>query len=86
MTERNFGLRPIIAIQVIVPMIVEKMVARDAIESVFTRAEATALSEKSLMYQLSVNPPHLALDLLKLKESTISVTMGAYMNKSMIPR
>jgi hypothetical protein len=78
--ERSFELRPIIAIHVKVPMIVEKTVASIAIVRVFIRAPATASSDKRFIYQPRVNPPHLALDLLALNESTISVMIGAYIN------
>ena len=64
-------------------MIVEKIVASMAMVSVFTRALATDSSEKRLMYQLSVKPPQRALDLLELKESTMRVRIGAYMNMRM---
>jgi hypothetical protein len=81
-TERIFLLRPIMAIQVKVPMIVEKIVANTAMVRVLIRADATASSDKRLMYQLRVKPPHFALDLLALKERTIRVMMGAYINIS----
>jgi hypothetical protein len=86
MMERSLLDKPIIAIQVKVPIIVEKIVASTAIESVLKRALATASSDKRLMYHLSVNPPHLALDLLELKESTIRVRIGAYMKIRIMAR
>jgi hypothetical protein len=76
--ERIFLLIPIIAMQVKVPMIVEKTVASTAMVRVFTRAEATASSDIRFTYQFRVKPPHFALDLLELKDKTIKVTMGAY--------
>ena len=47
--DLNFELRPTMAIQATVPIMVEKMVARIAMESVLTRALATAESEKSCL-------------------------------------
>ena len=78
--------RPIMAIQVKVPIMVEKNVARTAIDNVLKSALATASSDKRLMYQSSVKPPHLARDLLELKESTIRVKIGAYMKIRIIAR
>jgi hypothetical protein len=78
--------KPIMAIQVKVPIMVEKIVARTAIDNVLKSAPATASSDKRLMYQSSVKPPHFALDLLELKESTIRVKIGAYMKIRIIAR
>jgi hypothetical protein len=84
--ERSLVFNPIIAIHAMVPIIVDIIVERIAIESVLIRALATASSESRLAYHFKVNPPQRALDLLELKESTISVIIGAYINKSKTPR
>ncbi len=49
-----------------------------AISSVFPSAFKISSFCISRVYHLKVKPPHLALVLLELKESTISVAMGAY--------
>ena len=78
-------LSPISPTQVRVPMIVATTVDIRAIISVFARALSILSSPKRFIYHLNVNPPHLALDLLPLKESTISVAIGAYMKTRIIP-
>jgi hypothetical protein len=84
MMDLSLELKPIIAMQVKVPIMVEKMVARTAMVRVFIRALATVSSEKRLMYQFRVKPPQRALDLLELKDRMIRVMMGAYMKIRMI--
>lgn len=85
-TERSFDDKPIIAMHVKVPIIVEKIVASTAMASVLKSALATASSEKRLIYQSNVNPPQRALDLLELKDKTMSVTIGAYIKIRMTAR
>ncbi len=66
------------AMQVMVPIKVAARAESSAMDNVFHKAcMITALSNSSA-YHLKVKPPHFALVLLALKDSTIKVTIGAY--------
>ncbi len=69
-----------IARQESVPIMVAMIADKVAIASVLKKACNMASLLKSETYHFVVKPPHLALDLLELKERTISVAMGAYIN------
>jgi hypothetical protein len=86
MKERILAENANIAIHAKVPIIVAKIVDRTAMDNVLNSASATASSSSRLRYQLRVKPPHFALDLLELKERTIRVMMGAYINISIRER
>ena len=66
------------AIQAIVPIMEAAKAERNAISRVVPRAFRIVSSCMSERYQFTVKPPHFALVLLALKESTISVAIGAY--------
>ena len=51
--------------------------------SVFASALRIEESLNRFRYQPNVKPPQRALDLLELNESTMSVTIGAYMKMTM---
>jgi hypothetical protein len=66
--------------QVTVPIKVDIIVAKIAIDNVFQSVPIIVSSWNKSTYHFKVNPPHFALDLLALNESTIKVKIGAYIN------
>ena len=82
-TARLLRFCPISAMQVTVPMMVDTTVEISAMISVFASALRIEESLNRFRYQPNVKPPQRALDLLELNESTMSVTIGAYMKMTM---
>jgi len=67
-----------LAMQEIVPTTVATREEISAMESVFQRARIISSFSNNDIYHFTVKPPHLARDLLALKDRTPSVAMGAY--------
>ena len=71
---------PFIPTQAAVPIMVAIKEETKAIISVVYNASIISLFWNNSIYHLKVKPPHFARVLLALKESTISVAIGAYKN------
>ena len=82
-TVRERFFRFIMAIQAMVPTTVATRDAISAIAKVLNNACRISLFLNKAMYHFRVKPPHFALVLLALKDSTIRVAIGAYKNTKM---
>ena len=78
MMERFLFFILLMAKLAIVPIIVEISAAKKAITNVLISDWIMASFSNNATYHFKVNPPHLALVLLALKERTIKVIIGAY--------